>query len=131
VTVSAPADLARKAVDELPETIRIGGFDFAIVKWPSASAMASNRFGEFSSVEQIIRIQRDFATRYKAADTLLHEITHAIFWVYGIGKDDDEERICAAMGSAWMQIHRDNIWLGGWLLNTLSDTAQRDEWIPA
>lgn len=51
----------------------------------------------------------------KLVDTLLHEITHAIWWAYGLEDDDKEERIVRTMGAAWAQIWRDNPHLLGWL----------------
>jgi len=106
-------------VERLPDVVRVGGFDIRIIKWDDLAAAASQRWGEFSSVEQVIRIQRNMPSRFKAADTLFHEISHAIFWVYGVEDSDKEERVVSAFGSAWMQIHRDNPWLARWLLEVL------------
>ena len=114
-------DLGSRAIDALPDRIKIGGFDFALVIWTHHQASGASRYGEFSSIEQLIRLQRDMPSPFKAVDTLLHELSHAIFWVYGIHDEDKEERVVGAMGSAWMQIYRDNPWLAKWLNEVLSD----------
>ncbi|MCC7047193.1 MAG: hypothetical protein IT562_10810 [Alphaproteobacteria bacterium] len=120
MTVDEERAAARSAVEALPEVIRVGGFDIRIERWHSLVAAASQSWGEFSSMEMRISIQVDMPTRFKAVDTTMHEIMHAVFWVYGIKDSDDEERTVAAMGSAWMALHRDNPWLAGWLTKTLA-----------
>ena len=105
----------RRAIDALPNSIRIGAFDFAIALWTHHQASGSARYGEFSSIEQVIRLQRDMPSRFKAVDTFFHEVSHAIFWVYGIHDEDKEERVVAALGSAWTAIYRDNPWLTKWI----------------
>jgi hypothetical protein len=103
------------AIDLLPDSIRIGAFDFAIVRWTHHEATDNQRWGEFSSIMQRICIQRDMPTVFKAVDTFLHEVTHGLFWTAGLKDDDKEERIVTALGAGWMQIHRDNPWLALWL----------------
>ncbi len=110
----------RKAIDTLPEHIRIAGFDFKLERWTHQQAAGAARYGEFSSIEQTIRIQRDMPSPFKAADTLLHEISHAIFWVYGMNEGDKEERMVSILGTAWMTLHRDNPWLAKWLNRVLA-----------
>lgn len=48
-------------------------------------------------------------------DTVLHEVTHAIYWAYVIEDKDEEERIVTTMARAWTQVWRDNPDLLGWL----------------
>ena len=40
--------------------------------------------------------------------TLLHEINHAIFNLYHIVNEDEEEDIVTVLGVAWAQVYRDN-----------------------
>lgn len=103
------------AVASLPPTIRVCGHDITIERWGSTAANACHRWGEFSSVEQMIRIREDMPTPQQAANTLLHEVNHAVFWLYGVGKDDDEERIVTTLANAWTAVYRDNPWLPFWL----------------
>jgi hypothetical protein len=92
---------------DVPEKIRIGGYDFAVEEWNPAAAQASRKYGEFSSHELTIRLDTTVHSQ-KIFDTFFHEINHAIFWVYVIHDDDKEERICDVLSSAWLQIYRDN-----------------------
>ena len=94
--------------DQLPCQVRVLAFDIDIVDWKPHDARG--KFGEFSSLENIIRV--DFSTdKINVVDTLLHEINHAIYWAYGIDDEDKEERTVATFSSAWVQVYRDNPWL--------------------
>lgn len=110
-----------EAINALPCTIRIAGFDFSLVKWNNLEANGANRYGECSPIEQTIRVRMDFATPQKAVDTVLHEIFHALYWSYTIKpKEDDEERCVEMLGTAWMTLFRDNPWLTGWISDALA-----------
>lgn len=106
--------------EHLPPTIKIGGYDFRIILWTDDEAAGAHRYGECSSVEQVIRLRRNFATPFKAADTFLHELLHAIYWAWGVDDADKEERIVNLLGTALLAVHRDNPWLGLWLTETLT-----------
>lgn len=110
----------RAAVEALPASIRIAGFDFTIEKWTHHQAAGMARYGEFSSIEQVIRVQLDMPTKFKAVDTVFHEISHALFWAYGIADEDKEERVVGALGTAWMSLHRDNPWIVDWVKTALA-----------
>ncbi|WP_109076266.1 MULTISPECIES: hypothetical protein [unclassified Azospirillum] len=110
-----PAERAFSLIGALPASIRVGPFDFEILKMDPMRASAERKFGFFSAVEQQIAIQADMATPFKAADTLIHEINHAIFWAYGIEDADAEERTVSALATAWVQVYRDNPWLLEWI----------------
>lgn len=116
-----PNEAGRKAMDALPDRVKIGGFDFAIVMWTHHQATGASRYGEFASVEQTIRFQRDMPSKFKAVDTVMHEIGHAIYWVFGIFDDDKEERVVSTFSTGWLTVHRDNPWLARWISETLSD----------
>jgi hypothetical protein len=120
MTSNASNTLGRRAIEALPDNVRVGGFDFRIEKWTSHQAAGAHRYGEFSSIEQTIRLQIDMPSAYKAVDTVLHEFCHAMFWTYGVNDEDKEERIVGAMGSGWMALHRDNPWLAKWITESLS-----------
>jgi len=110
----------QKCVEALSDRIRVHGFDFTIEKWDAHAAVGAGRWGEFSPGEQLIRVRLDMPTPHKAVDTVLHEISHAIYWAYGVDDADEEERIVETFGSAWMQIYRDNIWLLKWIQSSLA-----------
>jgi len=104
---------------KIPTKIRILAFDFKIENWHPHSARG--KFGEFSSLEALIKV--NFSTdKINALDTLLHEINHAIYWCYGIEDDDKEERVVSAFTGAWIQVYRDNPWLLEFIKDSLEDT---------
>jgi hypothetical protein len=111
-------------IASLPNSVRVGPFDFEIIKWPNITASTSSRWGECSIGEQVVRIDDEIATPFKAVDTLLHEIDHAVTWAYGIKDEDKEERRVAARAVAWTQIFRDNRWLLKWIDQTLCKSSR-------
>lgn len=92
---------------KLPEKVKVAGFDISIVEWDHHVASAAARFGEFSCLEQNIKIDKTLG-KQKLLDTFLHEINHAIYWAYGMQDEDKEERIVSTFATAWQQIFRDN-----------------------
>jgi len=88
-----------------PTKIKVACFDIDIVDWKPHSTRG--KFGEYSSLENIIRI--DFSVdKINIVDTLIHEINHAIFWAYGIEDEDKEERLIGVFSTAWTQVFGDN-----------------------
>ncbi len=92
---------------KLPSKIKVAAFTIDIVNWQHHSAAAQGSFGEFSCLENVIRVDRS-TNRFKLVDTLIHEINHAIYWAYGLEDEDKEERIVGTFATAWTQIYRDN-----------------------
>lgn len=109
-----------QAVAKLPPSIRIGPFDFRIEKWEPCAAERAHRYGECLTTEQVIRIRSDMSSPEKAADTLLHEVSHAIWWVHGIEDSDLEERTVNLSSTGWVSAYRSNPWLLGWLAECLT-----------
>ena len=105
----------RDAVDMLPDIITVGAYDFEIVKMDALRAASEHAYGQFRAEEMLILIQQDMPTSINAADTFIHEVNHAVWWVYSLEEDDKEERIVTIMATAWTQIFRSNPWLAGWL----------------
>lgn len=91
----------------LPDSLRIGPFEIQVMPWNPMSAASSRRYGEFSSMEQVIRVDPN-AGKIKTCDTLLHEVLHAIYWVYTIDEKDGEERTVAMLSTALLQVFMDN-----------------------
>ena len=110
-----PNEAGRRAIDALPRKIKIAGFDFQIKRWTHHESSGVQRYGEFSSIEQVIRLQHDMPSAFKAVDTFLHELGHALYWVFGLKSEDDEERTGSTMSSGWVTVYRDNPWLAKWI----------------
>lgn len=110
----------KDAVDALPSVVRVGAFDFDIEKWKRSKAEGAGRYGECALQELVIRVQEDFAHPTKAADTFIHELMHAIHWVYGMEDGDKEERLVNMMSTAMVTAYRDNPWMLGWLADCVT-----------
>ena len=103
---------------ELPKLVKVAGFDITIVTWTPREAMSAHRYGEFSSIEETIRLDATMSD-IKMVGTLIHELTHAIYWAYNIEDEDKEERVCCTMATAWTQIYRDNPLILSFITNKL------------
>lgn len=108
-------DLAVAMMRKLPTSIRISAYDFTIEKWNTNQVLANRRWGECSTAEMTMRFQQDMPTRVKALDTVLHEISHAVWWAFGVEDEDKEERTVNLNASGWTCVYRDNPWLLDWI----------------
>lgn len=109
------AKFAAAMVTRLPPTVRIGLHEFRITKLSAQKAASDRRYGSCSTTEQEITLQEWFPTRYKAVETFLHELSHAIYWVQGVDDGDKEERTVNLFATGWAAFHRDNPWFLDWL----------------
>jgi hypothetical protein len=105
------------AFDALPSHLRIGAYDIAMVlEMQPKGDKGDAVFGMWMDAEHKIIMSLDHPSRLRAANTLMHEINHAIFSVCALGERDSEERICTALANGWCQVLRDNpvllVWLG-------------------
>lgn len=100
-----------QAPDLCERVLRVGAFDITFRRTSDAHATSERRWGAFSAQTGEIEYQTFWPCRAKFADTVAHEINHAIYWAYGIDDDDKEERVVATFASAWIQVYRDNRWL--------------------
>lgn len=103
---------------KVPSKVKVAAFDIAIKMWTHKEASSIQRFGEFSNLEQCIRIDETL-NDIKIVDTLIHEINHAIYWAYSIDDEDKEERIVGMFAGAWTQVFRDNLELLDFIKNKL------------
>lgn len=104
-----------EALASLPATIRVGPFDWKLVRLDATTGADRRIYGECSSMSMEIRLSELSPSTQKAVDTMLHEIGHAIFWAYGLESSDSEERLVSTMGTAWTQVFQDNPWLLLWI----------------
>ena len=90
-----------------PSNIRVGPFDFSVFWVDANNGVDKGEFGECDTTNLAIKIDKS-VDRILQLDTLLHEISHAIYWVYGLEDKDKEERIVQIMATGWTQVFRDN-----------------------
>lgn len=92
---------------ELPKKVKVAAFDVAIIPYEEQRARVGEVFGEFSCVENVIRIDMSISPM-QICETLVHEIAHSIYWIYSVDDSDEEERVVSVMSTGWMQVYRDN-----------------------
>ncbi len=105
----------RAAVEQLPASIRVGAYDYTIDKWPGQNHNALKLHGHFSGVEQSIGLQLDLPSPAKAVEVFIHEVNHAIYYVFNADDADTEERLVKVFAIGWLCVYRDNPWLLDWL----------------
>jgi hypothetical protein len=94
-----------------PRTIKVAAFDIAV-----NTLDRQNRadFGTFDCVLQEMSLSSDFPTTFVEAETMIHELCHAIVWAYGI-RTEAEERIVHLLAVGLLQVWRDNPHLIKWI----------------
>jgi len=107
-------------VDGLPSSLRVGPYDITI----AIVDELTGSYGEFSPVEQEIRLLREYKTAALAVDTLLHEVLHAAWFAAALPKKY-EERTVSALAPTLTQILRDHPEVLEWVRKALgaSDCA--------
>lgn len=102
----------------LPRDVRIAGCDVRLIV---KCFEDGDKCGQWIARDATIELSVDQTNKAFAVDTLLHELTHAMWKMYGLEKGDSEERIATVMGTAWTQVWRDNPRLLAWVAKALKD----------
>lgn len=90
----------------LPSEVRVGGFTYKVYE-RSDFVKNQGAFGTCDNDLSIIMIGRDL-TKAMQLNTLIHEIFHAIYYVYSIQDNDEEERVVNTFANGWHQVLNDN-----------------------
>lgn len=107
----------------MPSSVKIGGFDFAIVQWRAQDGRKSRRYGETDFHTLEIRVDTENYPASQIAHTLLHEVMHAIFWVWPMETNDEEERVVQLASNGLFAVMRDNPGLFDWIRSCLGTPA--------
>lgn len=94
---------------KIPESIRIGCYDYKVQVRTNVESIGNANVGEFSPREVLIVVNTQMDPIY-SLNTLIHEINHAIMYVESTSHTEDwsNEYIVNLMANAWVQIYRDN-----------------------
>ena len=98
--------------------VRVGPHDVEICQMDESDAR--NNYGAYISEEHKIRLRPVFANRRQWAETLIHEIKHAIWDMWCINSKDGEERIVRTEALGWACVYRDNPVLMGDLVGAMA-----------
>lgn len=98
--------------------IRVGPFDLAVVQLLPEDK--EECLGQFSPYDLTIEVRETYASPQQEAETLLHEMLHAIWYTMGISVEKDlEEKIVGPMSVGMAMVIRDNPDLMDWLRSEL------------
>jgi len=103
-----------------PNFIQIGPIKVRVIQF-SAKFCRQNPdvFGSYDPAIAVIEIS-DRLSPDRRLVTFLHEIGHAIWNVYEIGKVSDQEAIVSLMAVAWANVYQDNPYLLSWISSVRS-----------
>lgn len=107
----------------VPKTLKIGALDYQFRVVPSLKEEdGSGSWGELDYETWTISAERVQPSAAFAADTLLHEIMHAVWKEVGLGETVDsevEEKIVKALTTGLVGVLRDNPAVVRWLAKRL------------
>ena len=93
---------------KIPESIKIGYRDYKLEKWKQTVASANDAHGQFISKEGIIGYT-DEEKGVSHANTILHELFHAIIYQWHIDLDDKmEEEVVNGLTNGLTTVFVDN-----------------------
>ena len=91
----------------LPEAVKVGGFNLLIKGFTPLESKSKQLRGELSWHQQSITLDMNEHPAL-LAETLIHEVLHAIYRAYDLQGEDDEERTTTTLGLGIVQVVRDN-----------------------
>ena len=102
---------------KLPKSIKVGCYTYVLKEWCSSKTALSDHGGcDHANLEIGVDVSR---APEQTANTLIHEILHAIWHVWGIEKGDSEERIVNKAANGLQAVLNENGELRQTLLQTL------------
>jgi hypothetical protein len=104
-------------MDGLPKSVRVGPHDIRFVKLSKEDEAQS--YGQWSERDLAIELSDKYAAGSMAAETVVHELLHAMWFAAGLKGEADEERIVTRMSTLLTQNIRDNPKLWKWIRETV------------
>jgi hypothetical protein len=89
----------------IPESVIVGPHEYKVVMVPDGVLVDASQAGHCSPLRLVIAIDVGQEPS-QMADTLLHELTHAMLATLDLG--DDEERVALVLGPALLSLLRAN-----------------------
>jgi hypothetical protein len=74
----------------IPKTVRIGCYSIDVLVGTYEDHEQEGSYGHMNSFRQRISV-RPGMSRHKLANTFIHEVLHAIHWVYGLMPAEDRQ----------------------------------------
>lgn len=113
-----PARTVAALVKLFPTTIRVGSLTYRIEWWDDEKdSAAHSMWGQCDINTQVIGLARSHPSPSRLLATVVHELTHAIFGLFGWpSSPPDEEQVAHVIGNGWSMLLVDNPALGRWML---------------
>lgn len=102
-----------KYVQSLPDVIRVGPYKFKVCKVEKIEE-EDRYFGMFHGAEETISIILNQPSKTRVADTVMHEILHAIW--YTANPNGEEEEMVSCIATALIQVFKDTPELLTWFM---------------
>lgn len=117
--------MARKALPlTCPDTIRVFGRTYSF-NYETAGGLGQDRMGSCDNTLQIITIDGN-QSLVEEADTVLHEVLHAICYTMKLGFPIAEEAAVSALATGLIGVMQDNPEWAKWLIENKSAHLQED-----
>jgi len=100
----------------IPNSVRVGPFDVTIETTPILEGV----YGHYQPDEMKIVFSLEHPNIQHAVNTLIHELTHAIYDIYECKDADGEERLVSVLALGWTQVYRDNLCLLQWIYRNVA-----------
>lgn len=110
--------------DTLPKHVKVNHLDYKIRWMTAAEFQASGNDGECDHSASLISLNPDMS-RQQTAETLWHEIKHAIWHAFAVKPSRSEERVVRAHAQFEAGVMRDNPDLMRWILRNLASRPRR------
>ena len=98
----------------LPTSVIVGPHTYKVVTVPDGILNGAGRVGQTCAMTGVIAIDNE-QSRSQMADTVIHELVHAVLNVTDLD-NEIEERVCLALGPGLLGVLRDNPALVKWLV---------------
>lgn len=100
----------------MPRSVVIGHRTWKIRPYPPAKADKAREDGACVYATTTLLVRNHNRSTVQRANTLLHEMEHAIWDEAGLTAGDSEEKIVSAVSNIRMQVFRDNPDVINWIL---------------
>lgn len=114
-----PGHVGPSAFGGMPASVKVGYRTYRIELWSEQQAQDEDSDGECDHDAGVIRLD-PLMDAQKAGNTLLHEIIHAVWYVWSMPEENIAEEFAVdALTNGLATVMRDNPGLFGWMESAL------------
>ena len=99
----------------LPKSIKVGPYRYRVEIAETLRSMSDQAWGICDNIQHTITYQNEWPCIGKAIDTVIHEVLHAIYHVWDVPEQAEEEPIVSHFGTGIAGVLIDNPGLVSWL----------------